>query len=229
MPPLFVVSPSAADRNRAERLSFLGALEPFMQAKKILCASALVAAILVPSVVFADGAPLPMIGIGVSVPSSGTPGGAIYVPINLMPQFRLEPTIGLGNGSTAKTKESKTETDKLSAVSLGIGAFYMMHPDEKMAFYAGARLGVVMNSASSSDGTTTIESKHTDMVVALAVGGEHFLVPKFSLGAEVDLGYVSVGDTTTTITPPPTKAATPATVVQSAMSTFGSFFARFYF
>lgn len=200
-----------------------------MQSKKILCATALASLCLAPAAAFADVAPLPMIGIGVSVPSSGTPGGAIYVPINLMPQFRLEPTIGLGTGTTAKTSDNKTVTDKLSAVSIGIGAFYMMHPDEKMAFYAGARLGAVMNSSSNSDGTKTTEYKHTDMVAALTAGGEHFLAPKFSLGAEVNIGYVSVGDTTTTITPPPEKALPVITKAESAMSTFGSFFARFYF
>ncbi len=200
-----------------------------MKRLTILGATAVVASLLASGAATAE--PLPMVGIGVALPLTGVPGGTIHVPINIKDMLRIEPGIGLIK-SSSETKATKTNTSSDSATALSLGVFYMMRPDDKFLVYAGPRFGLVLNDSSDAqdDDTTKQSVTRTDVVLALALGGEHFLAPRFSLGAEVDVGYVMIGESKTETTPATPAPATPDPVkTSSLMSTFGSLFARFYF
>ena len=176
--------------------------------------------------------PMRMQGIGIALPVSGTPGGTLYVPINLHVNFRLEPGIGFVSASsgTEALGETKATSKSTSSIGLSLGALYQTRPSENFNLYAGPRLGVVLNSGESNDGTTTTSGSATNVVALLAVGGEHYFSERFSLGAEADLGYLMAGEPTVEVTPAPAAAA-PAEpkATSSAVSTGGQVFFRFFF
>ena len=109
----------------------------------------------------------------------------------------------------------------------------MMRPTDTFVGYVGPRIGIGMGSSASDDGATptakTTKTSSTDVLVALAIGGEHFLAKQFSLGAEAAIGMAMLGQPKTEVTPAPAAAPAAVTESQSLMSTGGTLFARFYF
>lgn len=200
-----------------------------MLRNSLLAVTAALCTVVFAQTAFADNPPLAMVGVGVAVPLSGSVGGTVYVPINLMDKIRIEPGIGLVNASKESKGTTATTKSSASAITLTIGALYMMRPAETFVGYVGPRLGVVMNSGDTDNGTVSSKSSHTDILASLVIGGEHFFSPRFSLGAEAAVGIAMIGQTTTTVTPAPATPDTVPTETQSVMSTGGTMFARMYF
>jgi hypothetical protein len=120
------------------------------------------------------------VGLGIAiVPLDPLDTVELYVPITIAPQFRLEPSIGI-------TTSDGPGTDS-SDFTLGVGGFYVSKLAPQMDMYAGGRLK--LNFASVDSGTT--DDSGTDIVLAGALGGEYYFVPRFSLGLEGQLGYYS--------------------------------------
>ncbi len=158
------------------------------------------------------------VGIGVSVGAfdvttilmaNRVPTNQLYVPVNFG-AIRIEPSIGYfsfdedGGGSG-------------SAVALGVGGFYVMKPARDFNYYAGGRLGFNFVNDKSAAG---VKGSGTDFKLAIAVGGEWMATPRFSLGAEAQLGRTGYGE-----------IKRGGVVDQPAASTFGTaglFFFRFY-
>ena len=131
----------------------------------------------------------PTVGLGISVVpfaelAGVTPTIEIYVPINLAPQFRLEPSLGIFTRNRNGTGVTDT-TD----FTLGVGGFFVKPIAPPVDMYVGGRLK--LDFASSDNGVTS--NSDTDVAVAAALGGEYYLVTHFSVGLEAQLGYYSRG------------------------------------
>ena len=102
----------------------------------------------------------------------------LYVPISLAPNLRLEPSLGIA--STDQPGNGQDTRD----FTLGLGVFYVGRLAPAVDMHLGGRLKLnfakVSVPGASDDGT--------DFSLAGALGGEYFLVPRFSLGLEGELG-----------------------------------------
>jgi hypothetical protein len=132
------------------------------------------------------------VGLGVSIVPLETgsytaPTVEVYVPIRIAPQLRLEPSFGIQTADRNNNNGNNVDT---SDVTLGLGVFFVQHVAAPVDFYAGGRLK--LNFAKVDDGVN--ENTGTDVVIAGALGGEYYFVPKFSLGLEAQLGYFSRSD-----------------------------------
>jgi hypothetical protein len=144
------------------------------------------------------------VGVGVSIDpfaaaafTSGaapTPTVEVYVPINLMPKLRLEPSLGIF------TNDVNTGTSTRD-VTLGVGLFYVQRLAAPFDLYMGGRLKLNFAHTETTAGGS---DSGTDVLLAGALGGEHYFSPHFSLGAEAQLGFRSnssaSGDNTSVFT-----------------------------
>jgi hypothetical protein len=120
-------------------------------------------------------------GLGISiVPLEPSPTIELYLPIAVSPQLRLEPSLGIA------TSDGPGPSDRAD-VTAGIGVFVVSRLAAAVDMYAGGRLK--LNFASVDDGAT--DESGIDLALAGAVGGEYYLVPRFSLGLEGQLGFFS--------------------------------------
>jgi hypothetical protein len=114
--------------------------------------------------------------------------------------FRFEPTLGYFSVSSSSTSSSSgTTTDtKSSNVRLGTILAYA-NAKGSMNFYYGIDFGVILSSESRessfpppSFSQSTDESK-TDFFVGPVIGGEYMFSDNFSLGGEIQINYISIG------------------------------------
>lgn len=130
------------------------------------------------------------VGIGISVEpfTKGPdilPPVEVYLPIAIAPQFRLEPSLGI----FTEDQSGPNEVDR-SDITLGIGAFFVNHLAPQVDMYVGGRLKLNFANVDTAAG----DDSDTDLILAAALGGEYFFVPKFSLGLEAQLGIYDFGD-----------------------------------
>jgi outer membrane protein with beta-barrel domain len=129
----------------------------------------------------------PQIGLGIGIAPFAVPGSGaatvsrtveLYMPITVSPQLRLEPSLGIATddqpGNGADTRD----------ITLGLGAFLVNRAAPTVDWYAGGRLR--LNFAKVS--TPAASDTGTDLLIAAALGGEYYLVPRFSIGLEGELG-----------------------------------------
>jgi hypothetical protein len=127
------------------------------------------------------------LGLGVAItPNDFFQGEAqtvsLYMPIDIGAGLRVEPSLGIFSNNPGG--DGGTDTSNLT---LGAGVFGVKRVAEPLNLYFGGR--VKLNFASWDDGTN--DDSGVDLSVAGALGGEYFLVPKFSLGLEGNLGFYS--------------------------------------
>ncbi|HEX9308906.1 MAG TPA: hypothetical protein VF894_15540 [Anaeromyxobacter sp.] len=138
---------------------------------------------------------------------------ALYFPINVTPSFRLEPQIGRVSVSRDAGGGKGAVTD------LGVGAFFVKALGPQVQVYVGPRL--ILSWFSRTDpGPTPDKFKARDTFFVAALGGEYLPHPRFAVGAEGQLGLVSIGDTEITdgVTGFKTEAAGgSATVLQGVL------------
>jgi hypothetical protein len=126
---------------------------------------------------------------GSTLPGPGGLAPQLYFPINLTPNFRLEPQIGR---VSYKVDEGG---GKGALTSLGIGAFYVMPTGQQTQLYLGGRL--ISSWASQTDaGPTPDKTTGRDTILAVAAGGEFLASARFAVGAEAQLMFIAVGDRT---------------------------------
>ncbi len=142
----------------------------------------------------------PRAGIGVALSNldfgslftgGSLPAAQIYVPINVSSGLRLEPQLGI-----LKLEDDADPTGDVSVITLGVGLLFMKNVGQQTIAYLGPRLAISRVSQSVPDpfGPGTIDADGTDVRIAGVVGGEYLFSPHFSIGAEAQLGYTSVGD-----------------------------------
>jgi hypothetical protein len=139
----------------------------------------------------AQEATQPTIGFGISYQSldlvtleaAGLSRVAFYLPINLG-RLKLEPAVGFWS----------LDVDGGSAqrgTSLGVGVLYQLRQLQQTSFYAGGRFNLIFDT---QEPLAEPEISSTAFRISAVGGGEHFLAPTFSIGAELQLGYLSRGE-----------------------------------
>ncbi len=162
-------------------------------------------------------------------PLGNTPPVSFYVPINVLPNLRIEPQIGYWHiGANPNNVPNGTDYS-LSAFSIGAGAFFYVAPATPVGFYVGGRLAVVYNKVSTlvTQGPPQViaETSETDFSIAPTVGGEYAVLPRFTVGAELQLPITFYGNPSTTA------AGTTVTtnLDRGGVSTNAVIFLRYFF
>ncbi len=144
---------------------------------------------------------------------------AIYVPVQVSPNLRIEPWLGFWT-------HSQNGPASLYAWDLGLGALYYFLPASPFGFYGGGRLGLTFSGGeTTTPGGVTTSTSETDFRIMAACGAEYFIAPRFSVGAEAQLGVTFYGDLHAT-------TAGVTTTVNRSLSgwqTNGVLFMRYFF
>ncbi|MBA7694284.1 hypothetical protein ES703_102891 [subsurface metagenome] len=116
---------------------------------------------------------------------------SFYLPISLSSNFRIEPEIGYYrySGSDEDWEES------YSILSIGCGIFSVTQKG-KVDIYYGLRLGLRSTSYSyryTWDGVDSVDESKTDFYIGPAIGGEYFFTKHLTLGGEIQLNYIFIG------------------------------------
>ncbi len=158
-----------------------------------------------PTAIFAGNGDLALFNVGL---------GNLYFPLIIGSSFKLEPEFGLLRLSEKTTDGTTSSESSATLTRLGIGAFWVTPIRESFRVYVGPRVGIVRNSESSSFGTGP-ERKvtQTNFILELATGGEHLFSSHFSLGGEVRLTYINVGERKVTPSPPPSPSEQSSSIL----------------
>jgi hypothetical protein len=119
----------------------------------------------------------------------------ILVPISFS-HFRLEPEFG-DFAMTSEVKSSSiTVTERQGIIRMGLAAHYIHNFGDLSQFYVGPRFAVFMVNSSSgaSNNPNDEETSWTDVLIGASLGGEYLFSKHFSIGAEVQMNYISHGD-----------------------------------
>ena len=135
--------------------------------------------------------PLGLLGVSpngspLSGTSIATPGASFYVPIQIGPQLRIEPSIGFRHLGVNGGSEN--------AWALGVGGLFFFAPPTPTGFYAGGRLGLQHFSTSTGSGINEVSDSATDFSIAPVLGGEYAFPSRFTIGAELQLPLTFVGN-----------------------------------
>ncbi|UCH10361.1 MAG: hypothetical protein JSU61_00250 [Fidelibacterota bacterium] len=173
---------------------FILILSPFLSATSILAQ---------------DGGELPRLGIGTDFN-----GYNVYVPIRIAPRLRLEPSVEL----SIVSEEELGTTSTYNFLDVGAGLFLLSsHAESNL--YAGARIWYTYRrSYFTPSGGEEHKWQRDGFYLVPTIGGEYFLAPTFSLGAEAQLSYHRETGTTDDVKHD-----------RSRIYTNGVIFVRFYF
>ncbi|OFX24298.1 MAG: hypothetical protein A2V77_02970 [Anaeromyxobacter sp. RBG_16_69_14] len=130
------------------------------------------------------------IGIGIAIVPIETGNFAnrtieLYLPIQIAPQLRLEPSLGI---ATSSGPDGGTDTRDLT---LGVGLFFVQSVATPVDLYVGGRLKLNFARVEQGAPGARVSNSGADVALAGALGGEYYLVPKFSIGLEGQLGFYS--------------------------------------
>jgi hypothetical protein len=118
--------------------------------------------------------------------------------------FRIEPNAGLLTYSYTRTSETSTTESSSSDIRLGLSAAYQTVRGP-MHYYYGLGVGFIFGSRSSNSSTSESETKSSkqDFFIGPLIGGEYMLHKDFSLGGEIQVNHISVGQWETENDPNP--------------------------
>ena len=111
--------------------------------------------------------------------------------------FRIEPSLGYFSLSNEGSIDQYNYDYSASNFRIGAVIAYNNSSFESMNFYYGIDIGVILSSISSSSNipnSTSTDMSKTDFFIGPAIGGEYMFNKYFSLGGEINLNYVSVGN-----------------------------------
>lgn len=148
---------------------------------------------------------------------------ALYVPIQIGSQLRIEPSFGLWHvGGSSSVLNPSSDT----VWSVGVGGMFFFSQPLPVGFYAGGRLGLQHFSESrTTGGGTKNDLSATDFVIAPVLGAEYAVAPKFTVGAEFQLPITFYGN-------PSVDNGTTSTTVnadRTGVSTNAVIFLRYFF
>lgn len=125
---------------------------------------------------------------------------SVYVPIQISPQLRIEPSLGFSTFSMDTAYADAAGTIESGyAWNIGVGALFYPVPAQPAGFYLGGRLGLVFSGYSIPNvPLPSTEVSETDFYLKAILGGEYYLAPKFSVGLEAQLGVTFFGDPSAT-------------------------------
>ena len=151
--------------------------------------------------------------------------GNFYLPIIAGPHLKLEPEFGIWHTSSSTSYGGSSWSSSGAILRVGAGVFRLLRVGGGTALYVGPRVAMVRNSDSQTSSASTTSSHQTNWSFGLAIGGEHFFSPHFSLGGEVQLNYISVGKQE--VEPNPNPGTTPSTD-EHMITNNGLIFIRLY-
>ena len=105
--------------------------------------------------------------------------------------FRFEPTFGYFSSSYKNTINGITYESSSSNLRLGTVLAYA-NAIASMNLYYGIDIGVILSSETS--GSSSTDRSKTDFFVGPAIGGEYMFSENFSLGGEIQINYISIGN-----------------------------------
>lgn len=199
--------------------------------RKLMMLAAAAAALALAPAARAAEAKSTLIGIGVSIdPTRITnPPVSVYVPIDLG-QLRIEPYLGFSTFSqNAPYADFTNDISSQYWWELGAGVMYFLAPPQPFGFYVGGRVALQFSGfeypLSNPGPGGLVKSSETDFYLAGVLGGEYFVTPRFSVGAEARLGVTFLGDPNDTFVAPTVVPGRGATRWQ----TNGLLFVRYFF
>lgn len=145
----------------------------------------------------------------------------IYFPLQFNENFRVEPSIAHLSTST----EDGDQTASTSTWNIGTGIFYTSALTDQTIWYVGPRIGLNFADQSQDDGVNEQSVSRTNVRLGASAGGEYFFSQRFSLGGEVQLNHVFVGEQDFDPDPP----AGVADEGGGLTTTRALFFVRWYF
>jgi hypothetical protein len=120
------------------------------------------------------------------------------IPIRVGAGTTIEPEFGLFRSSN----NSGGGSSSFSNLRLGIGLLMPLHEREALRPYPGARVGVSRTSTESNFSGGSQTTKQNSWYISGVVGAQHFFSRHFSLGGEVQLTRINVGEETGGGAPP---------------------------
>lgn len=119
------------------------------------------------------------------------------IPIRVGVGMTIEPEFGLFRSSS----NSGGGSSSFNNLRLGIGLLMPLTEREALRPYTGARLGVSRNKATSNFGVSQT-TRQNSWYISGVLGAQHFFSRHFSLGGEVQLTRINVGEETGGGAPP---------------------------
>jgi hypothetical protein len=109
--------------------------------------------------------------------------------------FRFEPSLGYFTMSADYSEPGLTTERSSSNIRLGAVIAFNNDPIESVNFYYGIDFGFILSSFSytSSISTASTDESKTDFFIGPAIGGEYMFNKHFSLGGEINLNYIAIG------------------------------------
>jgi hypothetical protein len=180
---------------------------------------------------------VPRIGLGLGIDAlslgsfiqdtvAGIPAApvSIYVPLQVVPWFRIDPSFGAGTYRQDAT--SSTSPYSGFVWTIGVGLLGFIVPPEPFGVYVGARVGVAFSGDNARTPSGALEQvRETDWSLLAAFGAEYFFVRQFALGAELRLGGYFFGNPRTTTN----GVTTTVDRNRTGFATSGVFFLRYFF
>jgi hypothetical protein len=115
---------------------------------------------------------------------------SIYLPIMFNGNYRLEPEIGFSSRSNESDYGSKTSHTLLR---LGLGQFYISDWKKQVRFFTGLRFGMIKEWVDYSSSYDNNDDDANHVFISLCTGAEYQLAEHFTIGGEVQLGYIDYG------------------------------------
>ncbi len=113
--------------------------------------------------------------------------------------FRFEPTLGYFSISSSITSSSSGYTSEFKSSNFRLGTVLAYaNAMESMNLYYGIDFGIILSSetreSSFPGGSESTDESKTDFFIGPAVGGEYMFSDNFSLGGEIQINYISIGN-----------------------------------
>jgi hypothetical protein len=137
---------------------------------------------------------------GLLVAGRNTAPASFYLPIQLSPRLRIEPSGGYFHVSRGKASTSPggSSAYSFSASVGGVGGLFYLVPTAPAGLYVGGRLTLAIYSGYFLDQSLPVTSRKTVLEAALfvapVVGGEYAFSRRFAAGLEMQLPIALLGD-----------------------------------
>lgn len=125
------------------------------------------------------------------------PAVGLYLPIQLTGKLRIEPSLALSTFSQGTAAAQASGPLSWSTLELGVAGHFYFVPPSPLGLYMGGRLALEFETQKDVGGGANppvTRSSATNLLVAGVLGGEYFVHPSFSVGAEAQLGLTFLGD-----------------------------------
>jgi hypothetical protein len=141
-------------------------------------------------------------GVGISARSDD---GFLYVPVDITPSFRIEPSVRYVSNEQTYTQSSGADSQETKQWEFGVGVFGLKKVAETAHIYYGARLAYVdIQSTTVDDSSFGLpvygKTDQDGYRIGPTVGFEYLFGGHFSVGGEASYTFLDVdGESTSRI------------------------------